>query len=211
MRDALARFEALHPYLETLAEGSGREPHDRAVVEAYWTGHPLLERAWDADYRRLLERLTHRGLPRSLAARLADALPPGAFPFHGFHVLFVGVGAVTGHVPTTLPNMDACRVSWGRVEAVEEDVLRVARRPLRWEDRFVLGPEEAFVAKRDPALVPDAREGDVVSLHWGDAVERLDAARAARLEAWSLRALEVASHTTTRTLSSDQPAPSRTR
>ncbi|EQD60938.1 hypothetical protein B2A_03425, partial [mine drainage metagenome] len=42
-RAALARFEALMPYLETIARAHGLDPFDERVTEAYWIGNDLLD------------------------------------------------------------------------------------------------------------------------------------------------------------------------
>lgn len=212
---ALASFEALTPYLGTLARGTARAPLDPDVVDAYWLGNALLDRPWRSGYEELLDRLARRGLPRSLADALRAALPDDAKPHHTFHVLFVGVGAVTGHVETTLPNMDKCRISWGRVVDATTSDITVERRPLAWRDgAFALAPEERVTLARDHDLLPDVDRGDVVSVHWGVPVERLDAARAADLARWterSLRAASAAAQVTARMESTLHPAPASTR
>jgi len=39
----LAGFNALHPYLELIANANGLEPFDAEVIDAYWIGNQLLE------------------------------------------------------------------------------------------------------------------------------------------------------------------------
>lgn len=192
-RLSLRDFEALYPYLEMLAEETGRDPFDVEVVEAYWLGNDLLERDWREPYRRLLRHLMDNGLPPTFAERLAANIPADAIWQHTFHVLFVGVGAVTGAVPTTLPNMDACRISWGTVEEVAEDGLVVEGPTLAWVDEaYVLDENRRRKVAWDPSLLPDVQRGDAVALHWETAVERLEKRRLANLIRFTERAIRAA-------------------
>lgn len=171
----LRAFEALFPYLETIAAASGTEPFDPEVVEAYWIGNGLLDRDWQEPYRDLLRKLAGRGLPPSVVARLDANLPAGAAPHHTFHVLFVGVGAVTGHVPTTVRNMDRCRTSWGTVEGIADGRLTLRRFPLLEDsDSLRLGSESTIDVAWNPNLLPDVDRGDTVAVHWETAIDRLD-------------------------------------
>jgi len=171
-RQDLRRFEALFPYLEVIAEETGKDPLDEEVIEAYWIGNSLLERDWRPGFLEILRRLEKRGLPRTIGERLAQSLPPRPLPYHTFHVLFVGVGAVTGHVPTTLRNMRECCIGWGRVarlgERIEVDTMGLCRTPA---GVGVTGPRSC-VLNRGEGL-GDVAVGDVVASHWGEAVLRL--------------------------------------
>jgi hypothetical protein len=167
-RQALARFEALAPYLEAIGAKHGLDPFDRRVVEAYWIGNELLDSFDRADFARILEALTKRGLPRSVAHRLNEHLPSHPIPHHVFHVGFVGVGAVTGHVETTVANMEACRPAWGRVERKEAEHLEVAKPGLVADDhRLALGPPSNVTVRYDPKALPTVKVGSMVVLHWG--------------------------------------------
>ncbi|MGH9390344.1 MAG: DUF6390 family protein [Vicinamibacteria bacterium] len=190
---ALRSFEALYPYLEVLGAATGLDPFDARVVEAYWIGNDLLDRDWRESFRDLLERLTSRGLPRSVAAQLAESLPAGAIPHHTFHVLFVGVGAVTGHVQTTLPNMERCRVSWGTIQHVDGKNVVLEGPALRWDGRaFAVGARRTLSVVHEPDLLEKAKEGDTLASHWDYAVDRLDPDRLAALEKYTLRSIEAA-------------------
>jgi|RifCSP13_3_1023840.scaffolds.fasta_scaffold48013_2 hypothetical protein len=190
---ALRTFEALYPYLETIGAAAGLDPFDARVVEAYWVGGGLLDRDWRESFRVLLEKLATRGLPRSLAARLSSSLPAGAIPHHTFHVLFVGVGAVTGHVATTLANMERCRVSWGTVTEVREGALLVEGPGLQWDGhRFRIGTPRAFPVAHDQVLLRDVKKGDAVANHWEHAVDKLGSDRMVALERYTQRSLDAA-------------------
>jgi hypothetical protein len=167
-RSALRQFEALSPYLEAIGEKHRRDALDREVVEAYWIGNDLLEAFDRVDFVRILERLRRRGLPRSIAERLTGLVPDEAIPYHAFHVSFVGVGAVTGHVPTTVANMEECRPAWATVDRVDGDALSVRSAPLTWNGaHFALGTERGRRVTYDPQVLPEVAPGSAVAVHWG--------------------------------------------
>ena len=196
-RAALARFEALYPYLEAIGAKHDLDPLDPRVVEAYWIGNELLEPFGPADFRGILERLRRRGLPRSTAARLSGRLPERPIPHHTFHVTFVGVGEVTGHVETTLANMDRCRPSEARVLRVDAETLSVAVRGLELRGgRLELGPERPVEVRYDPALTPNVRAGDRIAVHWGLPALLLSPGRAEALARWTQRSLHATNSVT---------------
>jgi len=192
-RRALARFEALMPYLEAIGRKHGLDPFDRSVVEAYWIGNALLDPFERSDFLALLEALIRRGLPRSVAHRLAENLPDRPIPHHVFHVAFVGVGAVTGHVPTTLPNMESCRPSWGRVNGVTAEALTVEAPELRAAGETLrMGPSREVRLPHDPKVLPGVAVGDTVAFHWGCAALALDGPQTQALHRYTERSLEAA-------------------
>lgn len=189
--NALSRFEALSPYLRAIAAKHGRSPFDFDVVEAYWIGNDLLDSFTQEDFRAILTELGKHGLPRSIIARLSSSLPEHPFPHHAFHVMFVGVGAVTGKVETTLDNMEKCRPGWGRVDhSVDGQVVVNKPRLLVNEGWLRLGQPERSVHPLDPMLLPAVGPGDSVALHWGLPVAILTETQRERLESYTARAIE---------------------
>ena len=192
-RRALERFEALHPYLAALGAASGRDPFDREVVEAYWLGNRLLDDFSPEEFRRLLDALVRRGLPRSAAARLAAHLPSTTPPCHVFHVAFVGVGEVTGHVETTMRNMEQCRPAWATVTAVDGSRLRCRGPTLRLEGgRLRVDGEAESEHAFDPRILPTVRPGASIALHWNHPALELSAGQLSNLTAYTGRALKAA-------------------
>jgi Family of unknown function (DUF6390) len=188
---ALSRFEALMPYLELIAAKHGRDPFDAEVVEAYWIGNPLLDAFHRGDFLRLLEALTLRGLPRSIARRLGDHLPSRPLPHHLFHVAFVGVGNVTGHVPTTLANMESCRPAWAELVGTKNGLLRVRGPTLVYRDGAIgWGPAVERELRYDPKVVLDPQPGDTVAIHWAWPALRLSSDQQAALAHYSQRSLD---------------------
>jgi hypothetical protein len=192
-RDALRQFEALNPYLEAIGAKHGLDPFDAAVVEAYWIGNDLLESFDREDFRRLLEALVRRGLPRSTAGRLAQHLPQHPIPHHAFHVAFVGVGEVTGHVETTIANMEACRPAWARVTAIDGTRVRL-RGPalLVTGGRLSLEKETERDLPYDPAILPGLEEGVPLAVHWNHPALSLTSAQTNALATYTRRSLDAA-------------------
>ncbi|MFY9717117.1 MAG: DUF6390 family protein [Thermoplasmata archaeon] len=193
-RQALGGFEALMPYLEAIAARHDLSPFDARVVEAYWIGNDLLDAFGPAEFRTVLAALVRRGLPASIAGQLVQHLPAAPIPHHMFHVAFVGVGAVTGHVPTTLANMEACRPAWATVlDRGASGMLRISRPALRLDrGRLVLGAATPEEVRFDPAVVPDAAPGREVVLHWGWPALVLAPPQAEALRRYTGRALDAA-------------------
>jgi uncharacterized protein DUF6390 len=193
-RNALRGFEALMPYLEAIGAKHGLDPFDARVVEAYWIGNHLLDEFGREDFPPLLSALVHRGLPRSVAAHLSEHLPRAPIPHHMFHVAFVGVGAVTGHVETTLANMESCRPAWALVaERSPRRTLRISRPTLTLaEGRLALGPPTAQEIPFDPEVVPDAAPGREVAVHWGWPALTLTSGQMGALRTYTRRSLDAA-------------------
>ena len=192
-REALARFEALMPYLRGIGRARGLDPFDYRVVEAYWIGNSLLDGFPRAEFLRILDELTRHGLPKPVAARLGERLPEDAIPHHAFHVAFVGVGQVTGRVPTTLANIDLCRPSWGEIVGLERGTATATRPRLEVDgDALRWGEPERLIFGADPQRLPALRVGDPVAFHWSVPALVLAADQRRRLEAYTVRSFEAA-------------------
>jgi hypothetical protein len=95
--------------------------------------------------------------------------------------------------------MDACRIRWGRVIGSSGDRLVVRSVPLVLDaGRLALGTPRIETVQRwmDGAGFLDAAEpGDVVSLHWDWACERLTPERLGALVARTERQLAITNRT----------------
>jgi hypothetical protein len=126
------QFEGAYPYLKLIASANGIEdPFDARVVEAYWVGNTLLEKASLAPlYSSLRERFASRVSTKNLDLILGQ-VPRGAQPFHAFHVL--DVCRRTGALAENLQTLDNCRISWGQVQGVFDASIAVAVAPIVFE------------------------------------------------------------------------------
>lgn len=197
------RFEGAYPYLELIALANRiPDPFDERVVEAYWIGSPLLARVGPAPFHDSLRSRFGGRMDRHTFDWLAAKLCLGAVPHHDFHVfdVYVRAGLMNDPAaPVLLETMDACRISWGSVLAVEPDALLIRRSPLVLSGgRLALGePRPERVARQvdGRGFVDEARPGDHVSVHWSWACEVLEPDALARLRAVTARCLELANLT----------------
>ena len=189
-------FEGAWPYLELIAGCNGiADPLDARVVGAYWVGNTLLDRVpADALAASLDERFARRaagGFPEIVAA-----IGNGGIAHHSFHVFAVypWLGLLrSGMEGPALRVLDRCRIRWGRVEAVGDDTVVVTNRTLEFQaDRLVLGATRLEEARRGldgVGILDDLAVGEIVSLHWDWACERLSPARLAALRRATARNL----------------------
>jgi hypothetical protein len=200
LRELAAQFEGAFPYLGLIAGANGRaDPLAADVVEAYWLGGELSDRVTP---RRLGASLDDRFRRRIAGDRwrwLEGAAVAGAAPNHAFHVLdvFPKLGLMrTGEIEHVLETMDRCRVRWGRVLERDGDRLVVSVVPLELaEGRLRLASpriEQVRGWLDGAGFIDDVRAGDVVSIHWDWACERLDPRRLALLRRTTERELEIA-------------------
>ncbi|PZR81052.1 MAG: hypothetical protein DLM54_11615 [Acidimicrobiales bacterium] len=95
--------------------------------------------------------------------------------------------------------MESCRISWGRVTAVDATSLLVLRRPLVLrEAKLALGEPRAERVQRtldDRGFVDHAAIDDWVSVHWGWACEVLDQRARRNLSFWTDHHLRLANQT----------------
>jgi hypothetical protein len=197
LRDLLRKFTGAMPYLRLIAECNAiLDPFDARVVEAYWLGNELLQ---GVEARALYDSLRTR-FGGQLRARDLDLVlgkvPTGAHPHHSFHVLEVcpRIGW-----PQALAFMDNCRISWGKVVALDGSTLTVEVMPLVIAGhRLALGLPEHRAVNREfdgNGFVSAARTGEWVSMHWGWACQVLSPRQVANLEGWTRYHLDIVNQT----------------
>jgi hypothetical protein len=203
LRELAGRFEGAYPYLRLIAQANGlADPLDARVVEAYWLGNGLLNGVPPPLLSESLEGRFRRRLRRDGWRWLADKPSAGAAPVHAFHVLdvFPRLGLMrSGEAERVLETMDACRIRWGKVLERDGDWLIVDAVPLRMVNGklVVASPRpERIRGWRDGAGFMDGvGTGDIVSLHWDWACERLSPPRQRALQRWTARQLKIANQT----------------
>lgn len=171
LQTELLSFRGLFSYLSLIARENGLSPFDEKVGEAYWIGNELLENvSVDALKSLFLEKFsTEDFLGPELAANLAFKIPSDAIAHHSFHVFFTHF--MTKAVPVTMPNMEKCRISFGKVveldlESASKTVL-VEFEPVEFDSQgnsFFFG-EKAVKTIENP-FSDDVQINDWVSFHW---------------------------------------------
>jgi hypothetical protein len=197
------KFTGAYPYLQLIAQANSiPDPFDRRVVEAYWIGNACLDRVDPAAFHTSLdERFRARMDPRTFGW-LASKLALGARPHHNFHVfdVYLRAGLMNDRTaPVLLETMDSCRISWGKVIAVEGVELSVERPALVLrEGKLALSEPRRMQVLRQlngRTFAEDVRCGSYVSLHWNWACEVLSAGALTRLMRSNARALALANQT----------------
>jgi len=178
------------------------DPLDRRVVEAYWLGNDLLDAVTPDEFARSLALRFRPRLREEGWRWLREKPSRGAVPVHAFHVLdvFPRVGLLrSGSVDAVLETIESCRIRWGRVLARQGDFLVVNAVPIELRDgRLDLGRPrtECVQAWRDGSTFVDhADPGDIVSIHWSFACDRLSPTRLRQLIGWTRREIRVANET----------------
>lgn len=184
------QFDGAWCYLEFLAETAGLDdPLDERVVEAYWIGNDLGDRA---DPAALLARMRHRfrgqlgGTWREAASR--------ALAHHSFQVFEVypwaGLLRTPGR-PTALSVLDRCRIRTGVVQSVTGESAAVDCRPLVWTGTTLApGPlrrENVRWSAGGRSLLAGLAPGDLVALHWDWVCDVLTEAQAVRVQSTEAR------------------------
>lgn len=188
-------FEGAWPYLELIAAHSHADPLDVKVVESYWIGNDLLGVIDRLDWGNSLSDRFRTQAGRRWEA-IVESINRGGVPNHAFHVFCVypWVGLLRqGFVNPSLEVLDRCQVSWGTVVERANATVMVRRRPLVWRDNLLQAGElrvETFQVVSELGLAG----GDVVSLHWDSACQRLDQSALTQLRRVRDRHLAVANH-----------------
>ena len=195
-------FDGAWPYLDYLAAAAGADSAlDVRVVEAYWIGNELLD-AVDPTSFIGAARTAFAGQLGADWRALAPGMLARPVPNHCFHVFtvypWVGVLRRTG-AHQALEVLERCRIRWGRVKSLEEDMVTVLSRPLTWDGAAIgLGeprPERARLAAAGRSLTPVVRPGDLVALHWDWVCDTLSDRQYEQLRQVTRRQLQLTNRT----------------
>jgi hypothetical protein len=174
LTEILTAFETMHPYLVLISWANKiSNPYHPKVVEAYFLGNQLLNNVSKKSFARFLEeRLLLRKKLSVKQWHLVRDTWAAALPFHTFHVLNIFRRIEHQALPNTLETMDSCRISWGRVTQIKINNSLVVMAP-----RLTIMENELQLTRPRPVLLPtdlpQVKNGDFVSFHWGQMVTKL--------------------------------------
>lgn len=196
---ALARaFTGPWPYLSLMAaEARTGDPFDATVVEGYWIGNDLTSRVNLAAFGSTIES-EFKSRAGSGWGHMAEAIPAGARPHHGFHVfgVYPWVGLLTeAHRGEPLRILDRCRIRWGEVLSTHGDTAVVRSRALSWDGRRLdlAAPtaETVDYAAGSVEFTAPLEPGEWVALHWDWVCDRLSDRRLANLQRFTSHQLDL--------------------
>jgi len=163
LRKILKEFIGAVQYYQLIAQANKiKDPFNQRIVKAYWVGNQLL-----AGFREIL-------------------------PHHSYHVLMVG--SVTGRIKFNDKLRDLCRIGWGEVIKLKTQKLKliVKYKPLvRRDKRFVFGKIIKKEVEWDKDFIPKIRVGDIVSIHWNQAIEILSQREVKHLKKYTQQTLNL--------------------
>lgn len=185
----LEKFIVLNPYLETISKLSGLNKFSYKVVEAYWLGNDVLNKAKKGDYLNLLKHFSNQGVPEWLISELKEKVPENFIPLHLFQVLYIGVGKASGSVPYNLETINNCMVRWGNVKKIKDGKLYLLLNSLkRSGKKIALTCKNITFPYRDDFL-PGLKVGVTVAVHWKQVVKVLNKKEGENLEFWTKKVL----------------------
>jgi hypothetical protein len=181
IKSHITKFEGLYSYLRAIADKNNLDMFDYKVIEAYWLGNKLLDKFNDDDMKDIIMDLTRRGLPESYAKKLIKNIPEGFSPHHSFNVIYVGVGKVTGSVPTNIENINNCLIRTGEIISLSLNTAMIKHRPYIADDKLhnPLERIDEFDYLPEFGLF---KPGETVSLHWNFVVGKLNKEQKDNLE-----------------------------
>lgn len=196
----LSQFETMYPYLRHIADANKiQDPLDDRVVEAYWLGNSLLDTIPKQKFYRHLEenlRLKDKFGMHGFGF-VAEKIGRGALPFHAFHVF--DVWKRNGNDRHTVGNMDACRISFGKIISVNGPFLTVETEPLVLQNgKLALGPtlQKKLIRELESDYdIEQLQPGDMVSMHWNVVCEKLTQRQVENLRKYTLMHMAIANET----------------
>ncbi|NYZ78487.1 hypothetical protein H0N96_03740 [Candidatus Micrarchaeota archaeon] len=186
VKKRLESFYGLYAYLKLIARCNHLKPFDYKVIEAYWLGNELLHRVPRKEIAKMiLCDLSAPGLlPKKRADETAARIPKNAVAHHSFHGLYVKF--ITNKLAPTTANTDKCIIKWGKIKRVSGARVEVNGVKLAKNARglFYLKPAKLSLSK---GIGFNARKGDVISIHWSTAIERLNGRQARNLKHYTIQ------------------------
>lgn len=183
----LEDFIVLNPYLETIAQVTGKDKFSFEVVESYWFGGDLLRSIKPEHYQLLLKNLEDQGVPSFLIKEIKNKKPDPFIPVHLFNILHVGVGKASGSVPFNLNSINNCMIRWGNIlddQKITKSSKTVSVKLTQLDKDWKLA-ETVEEIKIDHALTPNLKVDDSVAIHWGYVAKRLEDNELTNLIIWT--------------------------
>jgi hypothetical protein len=186
VKEEVARFIVLYPYLQTLSKITRLPKFSKHLIEGYWIGNDILTKAKPKDYFLLLEYFKKQGVPDFFVEELKNKKPKVFIPNHLFQVLHVGVGRASGSVAFNIKTINNCMVRWGKVQSLSKTKATIELNSLKIKNKksYMLTLIKEIVPF-DLKIVPDLKIGDIVSVHWNMVIKILTGSEEKNLKHWT--------------------------
>jgi hydrogenase maturation factor len=193
IRKILKSFRGACPYYQLIAKSNKiKDLFDDKVVEAYWIGNKLLDNVKYSDIQQMIRtKFSAPGLlSKEEAKRRANNIPVGALPHHSIHVFIIG--AVSGTIDLKGKLLDECRVAWGKVKSIgkmnddKQIEVIIEYQPVLTKKKLALGKVIKRKVFWDKRMIKKLEVGDWLSVHWGQAIERLNERQIENLKKYTL-------------------------
>lgn len=187
VKNALRTFIGAHSYIKLIAEHHSLNKFSEEAIEAYWLGSDLLNGIPVKKVKRLINE-SFKTLPESIRLNKTNSLPNEVFPHHSFHVLFVEF--LTPKLKALVKNLNKCIVGWGKVRKKRKEKIEVKGIELFSESNR-LKLRECIKRIENPFFL-NIEKGELISVHWNNAIEGIHPDQVKRLEGFTLKNLELA-------------------
>ena len=182
----LEKFIVLNPYLETIANITGKDKFSYEVIESYWLGNDLLRKIKPEHYQDLLKNLISQGIPKFLVKEISKKIPNSFIPVHLFNILHIGVGKASGSVPFNLKSINNCMIRWGNIldQKITKSSKTCSVKITQLDKEWKL-TETIEEIKIDHSLTPNLEIDDSVAIHWGYIAKKLTDKELTNLIIWT--------------------------
>lgn len=183
-------FPHLNAFLRAISQNTGLDMFDEDVVESYWFGGDLTEKAAKDANTALLEQYSKQ-MPGGFAKELEKQLPEKIFLTHLFQVIFVAAADYENSEKENIINN--CMVAHGKVLSIE------ANRKHATVERDILSAKDGSgfdvmtkkqTVRIDPDLTHELTIGDEIAVHLGYLAAKLTEDQSEKLRFWTKRVAE---------------------
>ncbi len=185
LKEEIMKFPAHYTYLDFIAKENGLDQFSDEVVRAFWTGNSLLQNISSEAMKDFIKNGLFKGRPSKRVDSLISNLPPGAVPHHSFNSLYIHF--VTDRLERSIENFSSCCISWGKVLDTNRKQASLEHTIVSYENDLVLktGLSTVDLERDGVRFVSNLSNGDIVSVHWGMAVEKLNVENLSLLKKWT--------------------------
>lgn len=169
-------FPILFSYYEALSKEFELKEFDEQIISHYWGGQSLGKVNTKIAQDFVLNTLTKKGLDKKRAQIISGQIKENISLDHAFHVLQVKF--ITNKVEKSLENFSNCLIL--PAEVIESNPGKIIAIDTRLDEKGKKFAHKKTVLENPFGL--DLEKGELVSVHWLHAIEKISSAKAQELE-----------------------------